>query len=460
MSVRKILAKCIVISIRNRNSRFRKNLKSIEKSQWFTYEEIRRIQYNKLQKLLNYSYSNIPYYKELFNKEKINVSDIKSLDDLRKIPRLSKKIIRENIDNMLSSLMDKSTLIKLTTSGSTGEPVTVFRNINAQNIHTAAGWRFRKWAGHDIGDKYARIWGESVPVKNKSVIISFIKSQIRQILDNITEPIERLNANDTISNSLMENFFLRIKRKKIRLLIGYASSVYFFAQFMNKHHSGEMKFKSVRTISEMLHKYQRDLVEKVFDCKVFDTYGNRENGLIAAECSSHKGYHINAENLYLEILDKSGKPVSPGSTGEIAVTDLNNYAMPLIRYLTGDIGSLSPITCTCGRGLPLIEKIEGRILDALFTSNGSSINGLVFSGFFINYSDGIEKYQFIQNLKGEADLFLKLSKPFTKDQFELFQKNLTTYLNNRLLIKYHIVDEIPLQKSGKHKFIISNIKTR
>jgi phenylacetate-CoA ligase len=457
MNIINIFIKYVLIPIQNKDIHFLKIYNLLQKSQWFSPNEIIDIQWKKFQKLINYSYLNVPYYHILFDNNKLNILDIKSINDILKIPCLSKKNINENFNLMLSTIIDKSRLIKQTTSGSTGEPITIFHDVNTQNIHTATGWRFREWAGHNIGDKYAQIWGRTVPTENKCNIFSNIKSLIRKIIENIIDPVEKLDTNDLVSNLVIEKFFLKIKRKRIQFLVGYASSIYFFAQYVDKYHSGEIKFKSVRTISEMLYDYQRNLIEKVFSCKVFNIYGNRENGLIASECLYHNGFHINAENLYVEVIDKDGHPLPPGYSGEIAITDLNNLAMPLIRYLTGDTGVISTKQCKCGRGLTLIDKIEGRIFDSLIQADGTILDGHILSAFFLNPVKEIEKYQFVQNKAGEADLFLKLSKPFNNDQFYLFQQNLLKYFYNKLDIKCHIVNDIPLHKSGKYKYIISNI---
>lgn len=456
MDTKKLLAKHLIFPIGNLRSQVSKNLKKLEKSQWFSLDEIRKSQWDKFQELLNYSYLNVPYYRRLMDDRSISPPNVQSFEDIWRIPPLSKKIIKENFDNLLAVTADKKTLIKRTTSGSTGEPVTVFRDRRADSVVSAGGWRFRRWGGHDIGDIYAKIWAQSSErgIENKFSI----KSRVKQILGNLIEPVEILNTYETIIEPMMEDFLKKIKIKNIKLLVGYANSIYFFAQFVNKHHQGEIELQSVRTIAEMLHSDQRQLIEKVFGCNAFDTYGNRESGLIAAECSRHEGYHINAENLYVEILDHAGKPVPMGETGYIAITDLNNRAMPLIRYLTGDQGSLSPEPCSCGRGLPLIDKIVGRTFDMLTLSDGSLMNGYIFGGFFHKkFADKIEKFRVIQNTKGEADIYLKLSSPFGENQFEQFKKGLIQFIDNRLLLKFHVVDELPFHKGGKYKYIISNL---
>ena len=458
MNIRKSIAKHLLFPLGDLRAKVQKNLKELEKSQWFSFEQISKIQWDKLNNLLNYSYQNIPYYCELLDTKEIPLSEIKSLEDLSRIPTLSKKIIRGNLDKIISPKVEKKSLIKKSTSGSTGEPVTIFRGRREDSLVSAAGWRSRRWGGHDIGDKYARIWGQapySYSGEKKS-----LKSRIKQTLGDLTEPIEKLNAYETMFESVMEAFYNKIKKKNIQFLIGYANAVYFFARFVNNHHKGELNLQSVRTISEMLDINKRQLIEKVFGCKVFNTYGNRENGIIAAECSYHEGFHINAENLYIEILDEKGNHVPSGEVGEIAVTDLNNYAMPLIRYLTGDLGCLSTKTCSCGRGLPMIEKIEGRVSEMLVLSDGSLVNGHIFGGVFCNFfADDIERYRVIQNVKGEADMYLKTSRALSKEQFEKFKKSINDFTGNRLLIKFHIVDQLPFHESGKYKYIMSNIES-
>lgn len=454
LDIRKIIVKYILFPLLNRRNQFFTNINSLENSQWLTPEEIVKLQKQKLRRLIAYSIENIPYYKNLLS-DNGNIN-INSLNDLQDIPTLSKKQIKENFQNLMNPNIDVNELHKRTTSGSTGEPVTIYRDNNSEYIHSAAGWRFRKWTGHDIGEKYARIWGQPLQ-QNLNNRINF-KAKIRQKVNNFVEPIIQLSAFDSISEEAMENFFNKIKNNKINFLIGYATSVFLFAQYVNKHHQGKLKLKSVRTISEMLYKNQREYIEKEFDCKVFDTYGNRENGLIAAECNNHEGYHINAENLIIEIIDSNGNPLPNGESGEIAITDLNNYAMPQIRYLTGDIGVLSQEQCSCSRGLPLLKKISGRSVDMLKLTDGSYIDGsFIFDIISDMFGEDIDRFKIVQNYEGKADLYLKFLNSQPQTEHNLSIQKLSKLIGEKLSINYHYVEELPLEKSGKHKYIISNI---
>jgi phenylacetate-CoA ligase len=456
-SIRKITSKYFFFPVIKRNIKFLRYLKELENSQWLTLEEIQKIQLQKLKRIIEYSQGNIQYYKELLSNKVDRKYCITSLEDLSIIPTLSKKIIKKNFYYLLNSKLNVNKLYKSTTSGSSGEPVTIYRDQHSEKIHTAVGWRFRRWSSHDIGDKYARIWGYSTQQKSNNKI-KFI-SKIKQNITHFFDPIEQLNAFDSISDSAMENFLQIINTNKIKHLIGYSTSLFLFAQYVNRKHPGHLKLKSVRTISEMLYKDQRKFIENEFTCKIFDTYGNKENGLIAAECDHHCGYHINAENLIIEIIDPKGNPLNDGTSGEIVITDLNNYAMPLIRYRTGDIGNLLLKSCSCGRGLPVIEKISGRAIDMIQLSDGNHIDGsFIFDIIYENLKDSIERFRIIQDNKGEADLYLKLFKSLPQIQLDILKNKFKEKIGEKLILKYYFVENLPFEQSGKHKYIVSKIK--
>ena len=463
--IRQAFAKHILFPIAYVRTDIGTHLKELERSQWFSLQQIQETQWAKLLRLVSHAYSNVPYYRDLFDGHGIKPSNINSFDDLWKIPLLSKKAIRENFDRMVADTFDRKSLIRSTTSGSTGEPVTILRDRHAQGIASASGLRFRKWAGHDVGEKSARIWGrvieldETATKKDESPAFSLggMKMGIKQKLGNAIDPTVTLSAYDTMSQEVMEEFFVRIKRIKVTVLVGYVSAVYFFAEFVNENHQGEITLKAVRTVSEVLYEHQKKAMEKAFQCPVFNVYGAREFVLMASECSFHRGLHMNAENLYVEVLNSVGRPVPNGESGEIAITDLNNYAMPLIRYLIGDQGTLSGGVCPCGRGLPMIKEITGRVVDMISVSDGNFLHGTIFVGYMHNFAAEVERFRVVQRKQGEADLYLKLYSPLTAERFGVLKRSLQEIMHNQLSITIHVVEELPIDISGKYRYVISDV---
>jgi len=463
--IRQVIAKHILFPIAYVRSDIGIHLKELEGSQWFSLQQIQEIQWAKLLRLINHAYSNVPYYRDLFDGQCIKPSDINSFDDVWKVPPLCRKAIRENFERMVAAAFDRKSLIRRTTSGSTGEPIAILRDRHAQEIASASGLRFRKWAGHDVGEKSARIWGagieldQSATKKDEPSAFSLggIKMGIKQKLRNAIGPTVTLRASETMSQEVMEEFFIRVKTLGVSVLAGFVSAVYFFAEFVNKNHRGEITLKAVKTIAEVLYKHQREAIEKAFQCPVFNVYGAREFELVASECSFHRGLHINAENMYVEVVNSEGRPVPNGKSGEIAITDLNNYAMPLIRYLIGDQGTLSDGSCPCGRGLPMIEEIIGRTVDMISLSDGTFMHGSIFPSIMRNFASEVERFRVVQRKKGEIDLYLKLYSPLTAERFEVLKLILQKTTHNKLSIKHHLVEELPLDASGKYRYVLSDV---
>jgi phenylacetate-CoA ligase len=185
-------------------------------------------------------------------------------------------------------------------------------------------------------------------------------------------------------------------------------------------------------------------------------YGSREVGLIASECKHQKGLHINADNIYVEIV-KNGKSVSNGDSGDILVTDLTNHAMPLIRYKLGDVGRLSNNDCTCGRNLPLMKSVEGRTGDFFVSSNGSLVHGEYFTHLFYGEGDVI-KFQMIQETISEINLkIVSVNNDINADYLHGFISKTKTMLGNNCEVNIEFVSNIPLPASGKTIFTISKV---
>jgi phenylacetate-CoA ligase len=358
---------------------------------------------------------------------------------------------------MIACGYDRRSLKQQTTSGSTGEPVTILRDNGADIMASAAGLRFRRWAGHDLGERHAQIWGRSLDPAEITSPGNSLRSRLKWMLSRFDEPVAFLNPYD-MTETRMKEFAHAIETEKITVLVGYVNILYFFAQSMRSWKI-DLKLKSVRTTAEVLHAHQRQLIEEVFGCKVFDGYGNRENGFIAAECDHHSGLHVNAENIYVEILDPSGNPVQGDARGEIVVTDLNNYAMPLIRYLTGDRGYFLREPCRCGRGLPLIGEIGGRVIDMIALSDGNFVDGRVLGRALWAFPDDIDRFTVVQHKRGEAKLLLKPARPIPDERLKSIISRLCDFTRDKLAIEVTIVDDLPIDPvSGKYRFVVSDVR--
>ena len=243
------------------------------------------------------------------------------------------------------------------------------------------------------------------------------------------------------------------------MLLAYANAVYLFAKYLEKidYPAKKLGLKGIISSAEKLYDFQREVIERVFGCKVFDRLGSREVGLVASECEKHEGLHMNSDNLIIEFLDKQDNPVPQGTPGRIVVTDLLNNAMPFIRYDTGDIGAWTEKLCSCGRTLPLMRCIEGRAADFILTKSGRQVHGEYFTHLFYGLR-GLKQFQFIQKTIDLIEIkIIKDSKWDISKEPEIIQKIRNYMQDPRLIVNLFFVKKIQKSRSGKLRFTISEL---
>lgn len=418
-----------------------KYLKILRRTQWAKQNAIVKLQEKKLRSLIRHAYENVPFYHRLFKKLGLYPDDIKTIKDLAKLPVITKKDIRINFDDLMARGCNERKILDFT-SGSTGEPLKFYVTKTARSWETAAELRAYEWAGYNLGDKYALIWGAPFDVK-----------KLTKLSDELINFFERrivLNSYN-MSEESMHIFASKLVKFKPKIIRGYSSALYLIANFIKRQGIEGIRPTAIITTAEKLFIYERKIIEKAFQCEVFDFYGSREVGAIASECSEHIGHHISAENVIIEFVDDGH--VSPNEVGEILVTNLNNYAMPLIRYANGDMGIPLDEECPCGRGLPLIKSIEGRVSDILCIDNGKFISAPAFVYIFKDLP--IKQYQLVQETKEKILVNIVKDENFSiEDEYQLIKK-LREYLGKNVLIEIRFCDKILPTKSGKRKIIMS-----
>lgn len=421
-------------------------LAEYEKTQYYDREEINNYQLKKLSKIIKHAREYIPYYSKAFHGLEFNEPDLE--DAYSNYPTLTKIDVRNNLDTLSPSKIP-TLITKKTSGGSTGQAVIVLKDRNSTASQRALMYRGYRWAGIDVGDKQIRFWGIPIGVtsKVKYKLIDYFMNRIR------------LSA-----FSFKEEELFKYYRKIIRFdpdyFYGYTSMLYEFGQFVkNKNLDGELiGLKAIISTSEVLYAAQKSLLEKVFNCRVYNEYGCGEFGPVAFECEQGN-MHINSENIYLEIL-QDGKPVKPGEPGEIVLTELNNYAMPLIRYRMGDIGIISNDKCSCGRGLPILKKITGRALDFIVGSNGGKVHGEYFNYLMEEIQDkekAIKQFQIVQKVKGEIEFHIVKDVNFSDKTLRYIERQLSHILGDDMRIKYIYNDEIKRLPSGKLRLVVSEL---
>lgn len=417
-------------------------LKYIDKlngSQKCSGEELKKIQLTKLNMLIKHSQIYVPYYNEC-----TQVNTIEDIYDLKKLPLINKKEIRENISKFRTSQCCKR-LISKTTGGSTGAPVTVLKTNVAMAQELAATWRGYGWAGIDIGDKQARFWG--VPHDR----VSKIKAQLIDFMCNRY----RFSAFNFTGIDLLR-YHKILQKYKPKYFYGYVSMIIQYAEFLIKNRLNTPSLLScIITTSEVLTYKDRTLLQEVFKCPVYNEYGCGEIGTIAHECECGS-LHVNDENIILEILDENQNPVKKGEYGEIVVTELNNYAMPLIRYRIGDYGCIGVEPCKCGRKLTLLKEIKGREYDFLINKEGKKFHGEFFLYIIedIKKEDGvINGVQFVQKKIEKLEINIVSGKGFKKTHKKKIVDRLREGFDPNIVIEFHEKDSIKREESGKLRVV-------
>lgn len=443
MSISILLANKVIFPLGDKLNRTHivSSLKQLEELQWLSPDEIRGMQDQMLRSLVSHSYKNVPYWQKLFDGYGLKPDDIKGKDDLCKLPILTKDDIRGNIDSMTARNFPANQLIENHSSGSTGEPLKYFDNKDHYSWRIASVLRFWKWAGYEFGKKWMRVqlWPHS---KIKEKLADFASRCVyvgtHKFDDKaIAEAVEKLKA------------------AKPQIVRGYTSAIYLIAKHIRDNQLGPFKVDSVITTSETLFPHYRETIEEQFDCKVYDTYGG-EGMVIAGQCE-HGNYHTDDNDLIVEFVRADGSYAEPDELADIIVTDLRNYAMPFIRYRIQDLGRASDEVCKCGRGLSVMQSIEGRDSDIIKTIDGKYLMVQFFVVFF-EYQQGVEQFQIIQRALDEIEIKIVKNDKLTEADIEYIGKSIQQGGGENLKVKFNFVKDIPVEKSGKRRFVISEIE--
>ncbi|MFX0209728.1 MAG: phenylacetate--CoA ligase family protein [Candidatus Hodarchaeota archaeon] len=436
-----------VLQIYRRRNTLR-HFKELEKTQWLSIDEIKRIQWKKLKDLLEYAYNNVPFYHRVFETLNMTPKDITTYENFRKLPLLGKEDIRCNSSHIVSSNYRTKDLIPNSTGGSTGVNLNFFSDRKNSGYVKAMVLRNDRWAGLELGDKNAILWGSPFD-------ISLQKNLKNKIYRKLFRTLFLSSYN--LSEENMFVYARKLLHHKPRVIVGYPSPLYHFANFLEENGIEGINPKSIISSAEVLYDYQRELIEAVFQCRVFNRYGCREFSTIAQECSQHLGMHINAEHVYVECLKGDGEPSAPGERGELVITNLDNYGMPFIRYRIADIGVLSDRRCNCSRGLPILEDIEGRTFDIVLGTNRRAVGGTFWTILLRTTIEGIRQFRVIQESLSEIDIKIVAGESFEEGQIERLINKIREYLGEDMKVNLQIVDKIPPIKSGKSRIVISKV---
>lgn len=388
MSLRNFLSENLVLPFSDLilNQNISNYLSLLQKSQWWSKEELVSYQNEQLRNLINHSYNNVPYYKDLFYRLKLKPEDILTQEDLQKLPILTKEEIKKHGSKFLATNLSKKEIILGSSSGSTGEPLQFYRTNQSESFNKAAALRAWYWMGYRLGDKYVKI--------SMNPRTSFIKK-----LQDITNNCKYLSA-----TQLVEEEFLKIKDEikgfDPKIIRCYPVPLLFLSEFMKVDRNDFGKsLKGINTTGSTLHDDVRKKIESVFDAKIYDSY-SCEGGGICAQCETLENYHFAEEYAISEFIEDDYTKADPEHPVRHITTDLQNFATPFIRYDSQDYVTLGNDTmCSCGRAFRNIKNIKGRDSDILVTP---SRKYLIVENF-VAYFEWIEEVDQIQVVQTKID---------------------------------------------------------
>jgi phenylacetate-coenzyme A ligase PaaK-like adenylate-forming protein/glycosyltransferase involved in cell wall biosynthesis len=424
--------------------------RDLQESQWLSLPQMRELQEAKLRRLVGHAYRHVPYYRDRMRELGITPDDVRGLDDLHKLPFLTKNDVRKHLYfDIMSDNHEKSEVLKVTTSGSTGEPFVCFVDRSQLEFRWAATLRSMEWTGYRFGDRQLRLWHQTLGMSKTQVV--------REYADAVLSRRKFIPAYE-MSDRTLQEFVRTIEEYQPVLLDGYAESFNFLAQYLKEHGRMNVTPKGIISSAQTLPEGSRRVIEEAFGCRVFDKYGSREFSGIAYECDAHAGHHVVGEGYIVEIL-KDGRPAAPGEIGEVVITDLNNHCLPFIRYRIGDLAeALDPNqACVCGRGLPRIGKIEGRVQSIIIGSKGQYVPGTFFAHVLKDYDHAIRQFQIVQTERGAITFNVVRGKRYSDETLHEVLKILREFLGEDMQIAVDFQDNIEMVRTGKRLATVSKL---
>lgn len=409
-------------------------------------EEVRERQWQRLSQLLVHAAQQVPYYREMFRQLGASPHDVKSFDDYARLPILTKDVVRDRWRDLIAVDRSPDKLVRGNTGGSTGTPLTFYRDREYLRLSVAGTYRLFAQAGWQPGEMIAFFWGGNPRLDR----MSRPEFEIRQYLRRMYQFDPFKSGDDDLRDWLR-----RWPRIRPTVAYGYASTVARFARFIGKNDVRVPPLKGVFTTAERLYPAQREEIERAFATRVYDCYGTSEVHHIAAECRNGS-MHVSADFVHLEVVGST----SANEPSPLLVTSLRNYAMPFLRYRTEDLGALADGTCSCGSGFPLMTLGVARTSDNFVLPNGRVVHGEFFTHLLYGV-DGVAAFQFHQTSRDHIVLYWVPVEGGRRETpngaFQSIVQQIEGLAPGLVRVSVQAVDAIPLTSAGKYRFTRSDV---
>lgn len=415
-------------------------------SQFYSREKLVELQLDYFSKLWSFSIKHIPFYKDMAKRLNLSANSIQTFDDLKKISILTKDIVRTNFD-ALQSDVDRKRFIYNSTSGTSGNNFFFYSDRQADNWQCALNFRRYGIMGCSPFDTECCIWGAAFDLP---------KYNFKQQLKRFFQLENQIAINGYhLSDSDILDIYRRINGRNV-IMKSYPSILEKVATVLEQN-SLSIDVKAIHIAGEKLYPYQTEIIKRVFGKVPFDFYGARDCPNMGEDCSEHMGVHVYMENVIFEVIDENENPIEEGE-GDIVITGLHNYVMPLIRYKIGDRAKVSKgKICKCGRNLQVVDEILGRSFDIIRFPNGNSVEG-TFWTLLMKSKPGIREFQIIQEEEDYIRIIYKKDGSVDSIPIDYFKSTLNQYAGDSCRFDFEEISEIKPTSAGKMKFVISKVK--
>jgi len=420
--------------------------RAMEHSQWLSPAAIQALQLQRLRQFLQAIEQQVPYYQALFAAQRFDSDRVQSINDLAALPLLDKAQIRAHHPRMRAA--NAQQLRPMATGGSSGEPLQFWLDKERISHDVAAKWRATRWWGVDIGDREAVVWGSPIELG--------AQDWLRYCRDRLFR--SQLFPAFAMSPKQLEHWISRLRRQAPAMLFGYPSALSQLAGFAQTHGQllSDLGIKVVFVTGERLYPHQRQLLETVFGCRVANGYGGRDAGFVAHECPAGQ-LHITAEDCVVEVVNAAGEVLPTGQLGELVVTHLASRAFPFLRYRTGDLGRLSPADCRCGRGLPVLEAVEGRSTDFVVAEDGTLLHGLALI-YVLRALEGIAAFKIIQHSRLCTEVQVVTDVGYQTSTASRIRQQFQQRLGAGVAVEVVVLPAIAAEASGKFRYVVSHVE--
>ncbi|MCK4951692.1 MAG: phenylacetate--CoA ligase family protein [Gammaproteobacteria bacterium] len=452
MRLKKLIGRSVILPLydRAKGTTICRSLSLLEKYSTYSRKEVQAYQLKRVRELLRHAYDNVPFYRKRLDDAEIQPENLASLEDMKRIPALTRDDIQNAYQDLMAQNMDHSGYYQGSSSGSTGEPVRYMRDPYCSSMGQAAryfGWSLSGW---EFGKRYLTLWGNPTIVagdwKKKS---SILKSKL---FSESKFPAFTL-VNDESMRALADLYM----DSKFDYIQGYTNAIFAFAEYIRKSPKSFPRIQGVLTTAETLQAHQRKLIEEQIG-PVYDFYGCGEINGVAFQCKERSDYHIIDPHVYLEY----GDVMDDEGNRELIITDLDNFAMPLIRYANGDMGKPGANeVCLCGLEFSRLGSVSGRISDVIRTPGGGTLSvPSIMGSHLLKELHGLLRYQAKLVEKDRIIFKIQVNDAFSEVQEALLRSTLGEYLDNDFSWDIEYCEKIIPQKNGKYKLFIDSTLSR